>query len=380
MPHHWDFAWSKARGQFVIINCDDDALSESGLDTIDRAIQKFDADIVSWPVALYLHPDYAAEGGPNLLLFPAGHSTLLLSLDARELIAKFANFEFHFFPSGTHFCLSKELGDKVFSSTGRLFWPPAPDFTAPLLALAANRGKYCYIDAVLGFGGRSKNSNAASLNTDAKADYAKRAIEFRSEFGREDMYPFHSLKVSFYDNNFLAAMSLMHKFYPEVSNVKADLRRFFNSAYEELFGIRPNPLVDKKSEEQLNIYIESLDSDAHALASQARADALQRKHRRMPRSRAEVIRTITPAFAKAMIEQALTSLGLYRRTAAVIRLRGIESGFKDGFELISQWDHIVRQNDLTSLANVNQAFQSGLLLSAYALERSDKEVLPRHTD
>jgi glycosyltransferase involved in cell wall biosynthesis len=27
MPRHWDFAWTKARGEFVIFNCDDDGLS-----------------------------------------------------------------------------------------------------------------------------------------------------------------------------------------------------------------------------------------------------------------------------------------------------------------------------------------------------------------
>ena len=80
---------------------------------------------------------------------------------------------------------------------------------------------------------------------------------------------------------------------------------------------------------------------------------------------------VTPAFAKTVIERALTSLGIYSRTAAVIRLNGAEAGFKDGFELISQWDRIVRESDLASLANVNEAFQGELLLSAYALEQSD---------
>jgi protein O-GlcNAc transferase len=52
MPNHWDFAWSKARGRFVIVNCDDDALSASGLDSVDRAIEELGAEIVSWAVAL----------------------------------------------------------------------------------------------------------------------------------------------------------------------------------------------------------------------------------------------------------------------------------------------------------------------------------------
>src|SRR6516225_3284835 len=39
MPEHWDFAWSKASGRYVLINCDDDGLSASGLVQIDRAIE-----------------------------------------------------------------------------------------------------------------------------------------------------------------------------------------------------------------------------------------------------------------------------------------------------------------------------------------------------
>jgi glycosyltransferase involved in cell wall biosynthesis len=368
MPDHWDFAWAKASGQFVIINCDDDAISASGLRAIERAIDNLDAQIISWPVALYLHPDYEAEGGPNAVIFPSGHSNLYLLLDTPGVIAAYARFDFRYFPQGTHFCIAKELGESILGATGRLFWTPAPDFTAPLLALAAaENGRYCYIDSILGFGGRSKRSNAAAFSQGAKPEDGKTIQQFHSEFGEQDTYPHHPLKANFYCNYHFAGNSLLKKFYPQFASVEVDEEKFFRLAYEELFRVRPNPLLDDKEKKLFDLYIDSLDESRRNLAMRARHEVLERRSWRTFRTRDEVIRAFTPQILKVGVERMLTALGLYRRTAAVIRLPGAEHGFKDAFDVFSNWDRLVLQHDLVSLANLNEAFVDRLILSAHNL-------------
>ena len=312
MPRHWDFAWTKARGEFVIFNCDDDGLSPSGLDMIARAIEEFGASIVSWPTALYLHPDYDAEGGPNLLLLRPGHSGLFLRLDIPAVIARYARFDFEHFPRGTSFCIARELGENVRNLTGRLFWAPAPDFSAPLLALAAaENGQYCYIDSLLGFGGRSRASNAGGFNAQ-NVEGTQRLNQFFSEFGDDDVYPHHQLKANFYLNAHFATVSLLKKFYPRFADLSVDTPTFFRAAYAELFGLRRNPLICERDRELLDEYIAGLDEHHRRCAAKARAEIR--------------VRRLIPQFANGSAKWLLTKLGLMQARPQPRQIRGSQHG------------------------------------------------------
>jgi hypothetical protein len=293
---------------------------------------------------------------------------LYLLLDTPGVIAAYARFDFRYFPQGTHFCIARELGEKVLSETGRLFWTPAPDFTAPLLALAAaENGRYCYIDSILGFGGRSKRSNAAAFSQGAKPEDGNTIKRFHSEFGEQDTYPHHPLKANFYCNYHFAGSSLLKKFYPQYADVEVDEAKFFRLAYEELFRVRPNPLLDEKEEELFDRYINSLDEPRRNLAMLARREVNERRSWRIFRTREEAIRAFTPDILKAGVERILTAMGLYRRTASVVRLPGAQHGFNDAFDVFSSWERIVDQHDLVSLANLNDAFVDNLIRSAHNL-------------
>jgi len=358
MPDHWDFAWQKATGRYVLVNCDDDGLSASGLDRIDRAIQLLDPQLLSWPIALYYHPDYDDEGGANSLIFPAGHSNLDLLLDATRIIERYSSFEYAFFPEGTHFCIAKELGDRIIRDTGRLFWPPAPDFTAPLLALAAGE-RYCYIDSILGFGGRSKNSNAASFSGRGSG----RIQQFFFEFGDQDLYPHHPCKAKLYCNYHFAAHSLLRRFYPAFAQARPEFFKFVCLAQEELLGLRPNPTINDETRRLFSDYIAGLDSQQKEIAEEARQSV--RRRGKQSRTPAEIVRSFTPGAVKVVMERLLTAMGLYKRTASVVRIEGRQDGFSDAFELFVNWDRIVAKNDIVSLVNLSAAFEASVMLSAH---------------
>jgi len=366
MPDHWDFAWRKASGRYVIFNCDDDGLSASGLAKIDRAIEALDPQLLCWPIALYYHPDYDSEGGANALAFPAGHSNLDLLLDPLRIVERYARFECHFFPEGTHCCIARELGERIMRDTGRLFWPPAPDFTASLLTLGAG-ARYCYIDSMLGFGGRSRSSNAASVSGRPGEG---RIQQFFSEFGDQDMYPHHPCKAKLYCNYHFAAHSLLLKYYPAFSPARPDLNKFLCLAQEELLSDRPSPLIDERTQRLFDEYVAGLDAGGQKLAEEARQHVLQRKA--SPRTPSEIARSLTPAGVKTAAERVLTRLGLYKRTAAVRRIEGATNGFRHAFDVFANWDRIVAQYDITSLANVSAAYEGNLIVSAHRQVGAEK--------
>lgn len=368
IPEHWDFAWSKARGDFVIINCDDDFLSPSGLEAIDRAIQRFDVELVSWHIAAYHHPDYEAEGAPNTLHFPVGHSNLQMLLDPKEVIAAYARFHFRFRPEATRSCISKQLGDKILKLTGRLFWAPSPDFSAPLLALACTN-RYCYIDSALGFGGRSKHSNAASYIKTSASQRSNRVEEFLSEFSDEDSkFPYHALKIPFYANFHLAPISVLKKYYPEFKDIKIDWSMFFRSAYEELLGVRYSPVIDISMESSFAKYISELDAEAQDTAARIRAQVAHPRRWSMPQRKdilRSVARTITPTVVKIKLRTLLAT-----DVALIKKIPGRRYGFNNSFDICTMWDQIVSENECFSLANVRNAMTENLVVSAHVLDRS----------
>src|SRR5476649_272130 len=48
MPMHWEFAFSKASGDFVIVNGDDDGFSPNLLKIIDTVTTKLDPKLITW--------------------------------------------------------------------------------------------------------------------------------------------------------------------------------------------------------------------------------------------------------------------------------------------------------------------------------------------
>jgi hypothetical protein len=134
-----------------------------------------------------------------------------------------------------------------------------------------------------------------------------------------------------------------------------------------LFGMRHNPLVDGSMERHLDNYAEAMGPVARSAATRARGEVLQRRSRRIPRDPNLFIRQITPTFIKEGIKRLLIRSKLYTKTASVARISGAEHGFANGFDLFANWDRIVADNDLYSLANISEAFSKGLVLSAHRL-------------
>jgi len=217
MPDHWEFAWQQSKGDYIIINGDDDALSPSLVGRLAEIAVTLKAGLMSWDAGLYYHPDWNLSGR-NTFVFMSSHSRLLFDINPQAVFASYARLEIPVcFPQGTRICFSRRLADRAVAKTGRVFWPPYSDYSAPLLLLGVLEGeRYIYWDALMGYGGRSLHSNAASLEKDGgKVGNQQRLRQYYEEFDRQDIYPHQELKLRSLWNGHAETVNLLRHILPE---------------------------------------------------------------------------------------------------------------------------------------------------------------------
>lgn len=247
---HWNYFYEQARGEYIIINCDDDGIAPNLLSYLDGIARDYGAKLMSWEAGLYFHPDWEFNYGGNVFALDAGHCGLVLQLNFKKMFERFAQFDTKFFPKATQFCFSRELAEMVISTTGKLFWPPAVDLTTPMLMLGHLREhEYLYIDDCLGFGGRSYASNAASFEVDGeRRGNQSKSVEFWKEQENIDLYPFQSLKIRALCNSNVQCVSLYRHFFPDRTfGVDIDYFLFFVKTRLEMLEItHANPFFDSE--------------------------------------------------------------------------------------------------------------------------------------
>lgn len=237
---HWDWMSRQGTGEFVIICCDDDGVDINILNILEETIKKQNSCLLSWKVGLFYHEDWPDAEFKNHILCQGIPSFTCQRVDIKGLISRYANFDRNLFPESTRFCYSRELGEKVRSLTGRLFWPLAIDLTTPLLMLnQLDNGQYHFLDWYLGFGGRSSDSNAAGYDKSVnERSQNKRANEFFDEHN-SDMYPYHPLKVKAYHNGHFQSISLAKHFYPRnAQSLNCNMEEFLFLTRSEMLELK----------------------------------------------------------------------------------------------------------------------------------------------
>ena len=136
---HWDFALSHARGDWVLMLCDDDALVPNALSIIYSAIQRYpDVGSVFWPKASY---DDHNESNRTLCV-PGYKGDCIKESSAEKIEMMFQSgtgffrvkYNLPFFPLAA---ISKSVLDETRRiNEGALFQPPCPMASGALFTLA----------------------------------------------------------------------------------------------------------------------------------------------------------------------------------------------------------------------------------------------------
>lgn len=153
MPDNWEFALSKAQGEWITFLCDDDALFPCLLRTVAETIARRQTSIVNWLRGVYFLGTYhtAAQRG-QLISFP--HTNRTVAVKSQSALKHLFRFEWREqgFPRMLDSFCHRTLIGRVRSQLGRFFLPPCPDYTC-CAAMLANTDDYTFLDRPLALAG-----------------------------------------------------------------------------------------------------------------------------------------------------------------------------------------------------------------------------------
>lgn len=359
-PDHWNFMFTRSKGDYVVICCDDDGVSPQLFDRLDATITQLRPRLISWASGLYHYPDYHAENSANTIFLLGGHSDLALVLRPDRMIERFGAFHREFFPEATHFCIARELAAAVTRRTGRLFWPYFVDWAGPLLCLAeCKTGDYVYIDAPLSFGGRSPNSNVAAFVRGGDDTNVK---SYHSEFHGADLFPFHEPKLPFYVNGYASALTLAKHFYP-LGHITLDLREFYRSMIEEVEGIKFNPLVDANTRAALERHIASCGEDEQRLALEVWSSV---RNSSFPAKKSDAGRLVPfKRVVRKVVRRVVGEPAMRSSVQHIVQITAERFGINNSIDLAIKWDGLMDTIDWTTYGSIEKACDAQIFHSAH---------------
>ena len=162
MPDSWEFALSHARGEYVTILSDDDAVSPTLLERLGNLLQDGQVKLVSWIRYLYVMNDWYVEADRNkLFLGPISGNTVERSSETilRQWFEGCGYYSDA--PMLFNACCHRSLIDEVKKNAGRLFLGSAPDIASGV-ALLSLVSSFIFVDDVFSLAGSGKQSIGAN--------------------------------------------------------------------------------------------------------------------------------------------------------------------------------------------------------------------------
>jgi glycosyltransferase involved in cell wall biosynthesis len=182
MSSNWELAVSRARGEYVLVIGDDDALLPYSLAEIDRLLRQHPTRALRWTAAYYSWPNVALAGQGDYLRVPLGRE--VRTVEGRQAIAAAVGFQacYSNLPMMYNSAVRRDLLSELRARAGRVFPNHYPDVYTGF-ALAYLAGTYVTTDVPMTVAGASGASfGIATLFLRGKS---ARDHEFRSLNARE---------------------------------------------------------------------------------------------------------------------------------------------------------------------------------------------------
>ncbi len=266
MPDHWEFAWQKASGEYIMFNGDDDICLISGFrNQMLDFLHEHRPNMVGWRLGQYYHPAWHKQEEENTFSFQRNVTGGVYEFNVPYILREYGKISCEFFPHALALIFRKEIADAVKKKHERICWHWAPDLTSSVLLLAESKCKYYFIDFPIGFGGKSANSNAIGHDKRAPKETEKRQKTFFDEFGDTDPMPYHPIKIFTLFNYVASALSVGKEKYPEYfgeHQIDFDYEEFFYKMYMDISEIYVRqPLLQKGDMEKFDRYAKSVDRE-----------------------------------------------------------------------------------------------------------------------
>jgi hypothetical protein len=235
MCDSFEFALTKAQGEYVIFLCDDDALVPGALPYISQILShpaSSPIDILVWQRGGYGHSDLPDNMTRHFLAYRL-RSGNLYEIESRLLLDALCKFEpsiYFAIPKTINCAISRRAFQVCMKRTGRFFMPPYPDYTA-VCQLLSTHPTYHLIDSPLYLCGTSTQANSGMFSK-----RLQKLDEYCSLFGPNEI----TLKGVPYAMPYLTASYLLgtylrfQEIYPETFDSPIDLTAYLRIALAEL--------------------------------------------------------------------------------------------------------------------------------------------------
>ena len=196
MSANWEFGVGRAKGLFVSLIGDDDAVMPFLVSKIITLHQKFEPDVVFWREHIYIWPNNNDPGRVDFLS-PKGSDSIYTVKDKIEWVLRTGGSGLKSVPMIYHSAVKKTLLDKIYKDCHGLFPTAQPDVYNGF-TLAANKPKVILSGEALSISGWSPVSNSGSM---------------RENYNSETLHHYITMSV----------------FKPQGSLIDIDEMRFFNT-------------------------------------------------------------------------------------------------------------------------------------------------------
>lgn len=185
MCGNYEFALEQARGDYVVIIGDDDAVMPGGLDRLLARLRALsEPTIHMWPLHIYDWPVGELPAKIAYLAPAIPESTLDLKDKARDVVRR-GSWKYYELPSPYHSAVPRAILNKIRDHTGRVFHSTQPDvFTA--MAIPAYADRAVNLGTTVTLNGRSAQSNGLGfVQRKARANIDR----FIAEYGDYRFHP-----------------------------------------------------------------------------------------------------------------------------------------------------------------------------------------------
>lgn len=126
MVDHWEFAVARARGDYVTVIGDDDAVNRNGYGVLLNTIKTHPSKIYAWPTHVYLWPQGSMEARVKLLIPPSEPYEMDLPGLVRKAV-RWGIFNYAPLPHLYHSAVHRGVLDEIKQRTGSYFKTTQPD-------------------------------------------------------------------------------------------------------------------------------------------------------------------------------------------------------------------------------------------------------------
>jgi glycosyltransferase involved in cell wall biosynthesis len=236
MADSWEFALSHARGDYVTLLSDDDALSPTLLERLDKLLIDRPVKLISWNRFLYIMDDWYVESDRNRLFL--GPVSGRAQEESSESMLRQWFDGCHYYsqaPMLFNACCHRSIIESVKKKAGRFFLGTSPDIAASI-ALLSTTPSFTLVDDVFSLAG----SGRQSIGGNTMYNRGNALQVFISELD-DDAFPRGPFKATMLTTGVADTLITLKEALPgSLANYEINWANYFINCYKDIMQYEKN--------------------------------------------------------------------------------------------------------------------------------------------